>query len=151
MFFHLFDDIIPLIKDKNVVMMAIHFLISGVNKVNGDVLKFNQVLKQVNDAVNLFNHDVINVIAYEILVISYENLVISYENVVVSYENLVISYENVVISYENIVTSYGNLVVSYENIVTSYENLVISYENIVTSYENVVRRVDILGNNDIYG
>jgi hypothetical protein len=62
MFFHLFDDIIRLIKDKIVVMIAIHLLISDVNKVNGDilkfegdVLKFNQVLKQVNDEVNLFN------------------------------------------------------------------------------------------------
>jgi hypothetical protein len=57
------------------VVTEIHFLISGVNKVNGDVLKFNQVLKQVNDEVHLFNHDVINVIAYEILVASYENVV----------------------------------------------------------------------------
>jgi hypothetical protein len=72
---NLFDDIVPLIKDKNVVMIAIHFLISRVNKVNGDVPKFNQVLKRVNDEVHLFNYDVINVIAYDILVVSYENVV----------------------------------------------------------------------------
>jgi hypothetical protein len=53
---------------------TVNFLISDVNKVNGDVLKFDQVLKQVNDEVNLFNYDVIifnhgiiNVIAYVIL------------------------------------------------------------------------------------